>query len=63
MKNENVQSSGRVLGHLLSREELSRVSGGVGGDVSEKSGQGTDSWVDTGTCTPKSDDFAANCGG
>ncbi|MCC7634777.1 hypothetical protein [Stenotrophomonas rhizophila] len=58
MKNQNVQGNGRVLGHLLSREELSRVSGGVNTPSQE-----TDSWVDTGTCTLQSDDVAGNCGG
>lgn len=42
-------SSGRVLGRVLSREEISSVSGGV--EAKPK----TDSWKDQGTCTPQSD--------
>jgi hypothetical protein len=40
---------GRVLGRVLSREEIARVSGGA------DAGPPTDSWVDKGVCTPKSD--------
>ncbi|ASR44051.1 hypothetical protein BEN78_12400 [Xanthomonas citri pv. mangiferaeindicae] len=41
---------GRVLARVLSREEIAHVSGGAG-PLAEP----TDSWVDQGTCTPKSD--------
>ncbi|ELC7363329.1 MULTISPECIES: hypothetical protein [Stenotrophomonas] len=42
-------SENRVLGRILSREEVLRVSGGNG------TSQPTDSWKDGGNCTPKSD--------
>ncbi|WP_312681714.1 hypothetical protein [Stenotrophomonas chelatiphaga] len=49
---EGVEASeGRVLGRILSREEVLRVSGGGANGTS----QPTDSWADNGTCTPKSD--------
>ena len=43
-------NEGRVLGGLLSREEIIGVSGG-----SDPCDPKTDSWVDCGTCTLKSD--------
>lgn len=49
---QGVQASeGRVLGRILSQEEVMRVSGGIGNGTS----QPTDSWVDNQTSTPKSD--------
>jgi hypothetical protein len=42
-------SEGRVLGRILSREEVLSVAGGNG------TSQPTDSWVDHQTSTPKSD--------
>lgn len=49
-KNVSAQTEGRVLGQLLSREETLRVSGG-----GDNQAMATDSWVDCGVCTPKSD--------
>ncbi|UNK43583.1 hypothetical protein MNO14_05800 [Luteimonas sp. S4-F44] len=45
-----VAAEGRVLARVLSREEIAHVSGGAGALA-----EPTDSWVDNGTCTPKSD--------
>lgn len=44
-------SSGRVLGRLLSREEVQQIGGGHGNSDT----QPTDPWVDDGTCTPERD--------
>jgi len=44
-------SSGRVLGRLLSREEMQQIGGGQGNSYTEP----TDPWADDGTCTPERD--------
>lgn len=47
-KEKESVAEGRVLGRLLSREEISQVAGG-------EDKPKTDSWKDNGTCTHKSD--------
>lgn len=48
MKEKEMSIESRVLGRLLSREEISQVAGG-------EDKPKTDSWKDNGTCTRTSD--------
>jgi hypothetical protein len=50
-KDASIQSNGRVLGQLLSREETQRVGGGAGP---------TDIWADENKCTPQRDGVGNN---